>query len=120
MAWSGTLCTSADVDAKVGSGVSASVTEAFKNSYVLAAESYINVLANYNFTDNYAGLNADVKYILGEACSNLCAIYAVMFDMSGYNSTRQAENIINICWQRFNQCIKLLNVESGLDFLKNA
>ena len=120
MAWSGTLCTSADVDAKVGNGVSASVTEAFKNSYVLAAESYINTLCKYNFTDNFSSLNVNVKYIVSEACSNLTAIYSISYDISGYNSSREAENLINICWQRFMQCIKLLNEDDNLNFVKGV
>jgi len=120
MVWSGTLCTSEDVDAKVGSDVSASVTDAFKNSYVIAAESYICVLTGYNWIDNFASLNTDIKYIVSEACSNLTAIYAIAYDTSNYNSTREAENLINILWQRFNQIIKLLNEVNATDFSKNA
>lgn len=120
MAWDGTLCTSADVDAKVGNGISASVTEAFKNSYVLGAESYICVLTGYNWIDNFESLNEDVKYIVSEACSNLTAIYAISYDLKGYNSPREAENLINILWQRFNQIIKLLNEVKATDYTKNA
>lgn len=120
MAWDGTLCTEADINAKVGNGISASVTEAFKNSYVKAAESYICILTGYNWIDNFPSLNADVKYIVSEACSNLTAIYAISYDTSNYTSTREAENLINILWQRFNQIIKLLNEVEATDYTKNA
>ena len=122
MAHQGIFATSAECIFKMGNGYdSVKVDEDRINELCLQAESYINVLCNFNFSDVYAAtLNVDVKYILSEAASNLVAIYGIQYDMSGYNSSREAENIINVNWARFNQCIKLLNGQNQRDFINNA
>jgi hypothetical protein len=119
MADTGIFATTAEILRKAGLGASAvSSDEAYTNDFIAQAESYINVLCSQNFSDVYATLNTDIKCILKEAASNLAAIYVVQYDVAGYSSDRRAENIINILWQRFNQCIKLLNEKDKSDFVK--
>jgi hypothetical protein len=119
MADTGIFATTAEILRKAGLGASATSSAGeYTNDFIAQAESYINVLCSYNFSDAYASLNADIKCILKEAASNLAAIYVVMYDISGYSSDRRAENIINILWQRFNHCIKLLNEKDKTDFVR--
>ena len=114
----GIFATTAEVQRKVGAGASAtSNSETYINDFMTQAESYINVLTATNYSDTYTTLNVDKKGILKEAASNLAAIYVVQYDISGYDSTREAENIINILWQRFVQCIKILNDSNARTFL---
>ncbi len=121
MADLGIFATTAEVQNKVGAGASSvSNTEAFINDFMTQAESYINVLCRFNFSDAYAAQNIDVKGILKEAASNLAAIYVVQYDTDGYSSLREAENIINICWARFVQCTSLLRDQKQVDFMKTA
>lgn len=121
MAEAGTLAINADVLIKCGSGVSAtSSAEAYTNEYILQAESYINNATRYNWTDNYAALNADVKYTLKEATSNLAAIYVISYDPSGYQSLSQAELLINLCWIRFKQCLFVLMDQKTQTFITGA
>ena len=99
MVYSEIFATSAEVLQKAGFGASAtSSAAAYITSFMYQAESYINVLCHYNFSDNYSTLNDDVRGILKEAASNLAAIYVIQYDTRGYPSTRDAENIINICY----------------------
>jgi len=124
MAHEGIYATFEECIVKMGNGYdSVTIDEDRINEFCLQAESYINVLCRKVFAVDaaaFAALNAGKKYILSEAASNLVAIYAVQYDTSGYHSVREAENIINVCWQRFNQCIKLLNAEGSIDFITNA
>src|SRR3990167_6903439 len=109
MADAGIFATTAEVQRKVGVGASStSNAEAYINQYMTEAESFINDLTGFNWSDRYSALNVDKKGILKEAASNLAAIYVLQYDTSGIVRQREAENRINILWQRFNQCCKLL------------
>jgi len=121
MTHTGIFATSDECIFKMGNGYDATnVTEARINDLCAQAESFINVLCRYNFSDNYAGLNADVKRILSEAASNLVAIYGAQYDASGYGSQREQENIININWARFIQCIALLKDQKAVTYMAGA
>ena len=111
MADTGIFCTTAEVQRKAGENASStSNTEAYINDYVAQAESRINSVCRYNYSDNYSSLDNDVKNILKEVASNIAAIYVIQFDMSGFDSRGEAENMINV-----------LNagVMSGLSLLKD-
>lgn len=121
MADTGIFATTAEVQRKVGANASTtSNVEAYINQYMTEAESYINVLTRKNWSDVYSALNADVKGILKEAASNLAAIYVIIYDMSGFNSTRIAENRVNVLWSRFIQCCKVLISQNSEVFVTNA
>lgn len=97
MVYTGIFATLAEVQAKAGDGASAtSKAEAFVNQYMTEAESEINTVTRYNFSDNYAALNVDVKGILKKIASNLAAIDVIQFDMSGFTSRTEAEDMINV------------------------
>lgn len=121
MGHEGIFATSAECIAKMGNGYdSTGVTEAMINQFCAEAESYINILCRTNYSDTYAGLNTDVKKILTEACSCLVGVYGISYNLSGFNSPREAENIININWARFENCIHLLNEDGAVSFINNA
>lgn len=123
MAHEGIYATAAQVTQKAGAGASATASaEAFINSFLLQAENYINVMCRVVFATNtteFNALNAGVSSLLTEAASNLAAIYIAQYDLSGYASAREAENIINMNWARFTQCIKLLNEQKAAGFISD-
>jgi hypothetical protein len=97
MADTGIFATTAEVGYKAGANASATAkAEAYVNSYMTQVESQINSMCRYNFSDNYASLNADVKGVLKEVASNLAAIYVIQYDMSGFTSRIEAEDMINV------------------------
>ena len=117
----GIFATTAEVGYKVGAGASAtSNSEAYINSYMTQVESQINVLCRYNFSDNYAGLNADVKGILKEVASNLAAIYVIVYDMSGYGSRVEAENLVNVLRDAALRGLSILRDKKVQDFMVGA
>lgn len=121
MADTGIFATTAEIGYKAGANASAtSKAEAYTNSFIAQAESFINTATLYNWSDAYAGLNADVKGILKEAGSSLAAIYVIQYDMSGFTSRQEALIMVNILWARTDECIKLLIKEANRTFVQEA
>lgn len=118
MADTGIFCTTAEVERKAGANCSAtSKAEAYTNDYVAQAESVINSMCRYNFSDNYATLNADTKQILKEVASNLAAIYVIMYDMSGFTSRIEAEDMINVLRDAALRGLSILRDKKVQDFI---
>lgn len=109
MADTGIFATTAEVERKAGANVSSvSKAEAYVNDYMTQAESYINAATHKNWSDVYSTLNVDVKGILKEAASNLAAIYAINYNMSGFTSRAEAELMIKVLYRRLKDCIEVL------------
>jgi len=118
---SGIFATTAEVERKAGANASTvSVAEAYVNDYMTQAESTINVMTRYNWSDAYSGLDVDVKGILKEAASNLAAIYVITYDMSGFTSRGEAESMINILRDGFLRNIQMLKDIKQQTFTNNA
>jgi len=121
MADTGIFATTAEVSRKAGANASAtSNVEAYINDYITQAEATINVMTKFNWSDAYSGLNVDVKGILKEAASNLAAIYVIQYDMSGFTTRGEAENMITILRDGFNRNIQLLKEQTQKDFTNGA
>lgn len=121
MADTGIFCSGTEVIRKAGSGASATATaEAYTNDFITQAESEINAVCRYNFSDDYSSLNADVKGLLKQAASNLAAIYVVSYDMSGYDSRTEAENVINVLRDGYLRALSLLRDKKVQKFIQEA
>ena len=121
MADTGIFATTAEVQRKTGSGASAtSNTEAYINDYMTQVESLINAYCRFNFSDAYSSLNVDVKGILKEVASNLAAIYVIAYDMSGYDSRTEAEDLINILRDGALRGLSVLRDKKAQDFINGA
>jgi hypothetical protein len=121
MADTGIFATTAEVQRKAGANASGtSNVEAYINDFMTQVESLINVSCRYNFSDNYASLNVDVKGILKEVASNLAAIYVIQYDMSGYTTRIEAEDLINILRDGALRGLSLLRDRKAIDFINGA
>ncbi|MCR4342699.1 MAG: hypothetical protein NUV40_02195 [Patescibacteria group bacterium] len=121
MADTGIYATTAEVQYKAGANASAvSNTEAYINSFMTQAESLINAVCRYNFSDNYSTLNVDVKGILKEVASNLAAIYVITYDMSGFTSRSEAESMINVLRDGALRGLAVLRDKKVQEFLNDA
>lgn len=95
MADEGIYTKNADIQARAGINANAtSKATAATDVYVLDVESSINVATRYNWSDAFAGLNADVAGILTETGASLCAINVINSDMGSYTSRGEAESMI--------------------------
>ena len=121
MADTGIFATTAEVQRKAGANASTtSNTEAYINDYMTQAESLINATCRYNFSDNYSTLNVDVKNILKEVASNLAAIYVIQYDMSGFTSRVEAEDMINILRDAALRGLSILRDQKVVTFINGA
>jgi hypothetical protein len=121
MADLGIFATTAECQRKAGANASSvSNVEAYINDFITQAESLINSVCRFNFSDAYAGLDTDVKGLLKEAASNLVAIYVIQYDMSGFTSRIEAEDMINVLRDAALRAISLLRDKKVQDFINNA
>jgi len=109
---------------KTGSNVNTKFTgltaEADWEVLILQAESYINSVTRYNWTDAYSTLNVDVKYILEDAVSCLAAMYAITYEMGGYTSGNEAQTMLDFLHDRVQTLIKELKEIKVRDFVTGA
>ncbi|MCK4501311.1 hypothetical protein KAU11_12495, partial [Candidatus Babeliales bacterium] len=90
------------------------------NQYISEAESEINDTLRYNFSDNYTALNDDVKKILKRAASSLAAIDVISYDMSGFTSRTEAEDMINVLRDSYLRAVSIMRDKKVQDFMVNA
>ena len=103
---------------KVGAGASATANvEAYINDFMTQAESEINVVTRNNWSDVYSSLNVDVKGLLKMIASNLAAIYVIQYNMAGYTSRVEAEDMINILRDAALRGMSLLRDKKVEDFI---
>ena len=109
---------------KCGLGVSVvSSSEAYANSFIQQAEALINSLSRKVYaadTAAFTALPATTKYLLTLAASNIAAIYAITYDMSGYSSRIEAEDVINILRDGALQALSLLRDKKTALFLEQG
>lgn len=109
MAEAGTFCINADVEKKAGANCSAtSKAEAYTNIYIQEVEGLIMCECRHDFKTDYATLNASIKELLRQATSDMAAMYVIIYDMSGYTSRTESENMINVLYRLYRNAIKLL------------
>ena len=121
MADDGIFATNAQIEMKCGANCSAtSKAVGYTDVYSLQVESFINIVTRYNWSDAYAALNADVKHLLSEVATNLIAIYVIQYDMSGFTSRVEAEDMINILRDAALRGLALLRDKKTQDFMVNA
>jgi len=119
MAVTSIMTTEAVIKAKAGAQV-ATIVDGVYDVWVLQAESTVNIFARLNYSDSYAALNADVKYLMGDIVSSLVAIQAVAYDMSGYTSRTEAEDIINVQRDAALRGMSLLRDKKVQTFINDA
>lgn len=94
-----TFCVSGATLAKAGANVADPLpmidTDYSVDVWITEAESTINVLTRTDYTTSYASLSDAKKKILQDVASSLSAIMAIQYDMSGYTSRVEAEDMIN-------------------------
>ena len=121
MADTGIFATTEEVQRKAGANASTtSNVEAYINDFMTQAESQINAETSYNWSDAYAGLNADTKAILKLAASNLAAMYVIQYDMSGFTSREEAETMLDVLYDGYRNAIKTLRDKAQAQFVQDA
>ena len=120
MADEGIFATTAEVQRKVGAGVSStSNTETFINQYMTEAESFINNVCGVNYSDSFSNLNVDKKGILKRWAVCLAAINVINYDTTGMNQ-REAETRMDVLHDEAQKCQAEMKMKRGTDFATAA
>lgn len=120
MADTGIFATTAQVQAKVGANASSTYnTEAMINQFMTEAESLINNVTRFNWSDVYSTLNVDVKGILKMAASAKAAMMVISADMSGMYLL-EAQTRLNVLAFEYDEAIKRLQDQEVKKFINGA
>ena len=101
----------------MGSGVDAGFTTTMQDIVGVYTEAFLCVLVKYDIVTNWASLNAIYKLIFSEYACRMIAIEGIKYNMAGYTSRIEAEDMINIHWARCKQIIEVLKMGGIRDYL---
>ena len=91
------MTTEVEIQQKAGAGVNAAAfTTTEMTAANLRAESLVCCILRYDASTNYGTLQTFAKLILNDICSSFAAIEAICYDMSGYTTRIEAEDMINV------------------------
>ena len=122
MADAGEWAKDADILLRVGTKASATVKAAgWFDKIIVDVEGIVNAATRTDWNAlGVAGLNNTVEGILREATACLAAIEGISWDMSGFTSRVEAEDMVNILRDRALLCISILRDKKTQEFMKNA
>lgn len=105
---------------KAGANMALTIPEAAWTEWISGSMSTINCVARNNWSDSFATLNDDVKNILVDISSSLVAINAIQFDMSGYTSRIEAEDMVNIQRDTALRGLSIIRGQKVVDFINGS
>lgn len=111
MAHEGIFFTKAELDVFVGENVDTTgYTEANINKAALQVQAYINGILRMNITSAiYSALDSGIKEVLSIAAASLASIQFITYNMAGYTSRIEAENMVNANWATHKKMMLLIN-----------
>lgn len=121
MADAGQFVTDAQILTRCGANISATVAAAgWFDEIIVSVEAFINSATRFDYTaaDSSATLDASVRGILTETAACLAAIEGITFDMSGFTSRTEAEDMINVLRDIALRNISILRDEKTQTFIK--
>jgi hypothetical protein len=108
----------ANIQARAGANASATAkATAATDVYVLDVEAFINDACLYNFSDKYASLNDDVKFLLMDVGACICAMYVISYDMSNFSSRSEAQTMLDFLDSRYKAGLEILRAKVTQTFM---
>ena len=123
MANAGQFAQDADILLRVGTNASATVKAAgWFDTIILDVEAVINCVTRYDWStaDAATALNASVRGVLIDTGACLAAIQGINFDMSGFTSRTEAEDMITLLRDTALRNLSVLRDLKTQTFIKGA
>jgi hypothetical protein len=121
MAFSGITATEDEIDQKLGKNIDLAFTDTMKTQALLMAESVLNVMTRFNWSDWYATTpNSDIKYIVTDATTAFVAIEGIRYNMEQYIIISEAEAMIANLRETFVRNISILKNINSQTFIFGA
>ena len=109
MAATSVLSTDAEMLAMAGANVDATgFADANKTAWGIQAEDFLCMLTNYDLVTNVATLGANFKQMLSEYVSRYVAVSGITYEMAGFSSIVEAEDMIQVHVYRMEKIEKIL------------
>jgi len=108
------MCLSTDVVIKAGTNAPTLPTDADYDTIIEEAEDFLIAVTKSDLVTNWATISSG---ILSEYCARSGAIQVITYNMSGYTSRVEAEDMINVHLFRMGQIVTLLENSDVQDFL---
>ena len=108
MAFVGITATEAQIDQKSGANVSTAFTDTMKTQSLLMAENYLNVETGKNWSDDFSGLDVDVKSLVTSYTASWVASDAINYDIDaiGRGTANLMLNVLRDIMQRSLETLK--------------
>lgn len=123
MADAGQFAQDADILLRVGTNASATVKAAgWFDTIILDVEAKINVFTRYDWStaDAATTLNTTVRGLLIDTGACLAAIEGISWDMSGFTSRIEAEDMINVLRDTALTNMSILRDKKNQKFMQEA
>ena len=115
------MSTEAEINQKLGDNISTGFTDAMKTAAGLRAESIVNAVARFNFSDWFAGSpNADVKGLFSDIVSSSIAIEGLTYKPTGEDGAMnriEFEDKVNILRDSMLRGLSILKDKKAQDFI---
>lgn len=117
MAYTGTIVTVAEMQFMAGENRDATGdVEANHNFLAFYAEAFLSNLVKFDLVTGWANLTANYKQLFTEWAARYAATQLIAYNMAGYTSRVEAEDMINVHIFRMQAIEKILNESSIQDF----
>ena len=123
MADAGQFAKDADILLRVGANANAAVKAAgWFDTIILDVEAVINCMTRFNYSafDTATAINGDVRGILIDTGACLAAIEGISYDMSGFVTRTEAENMVNILRDTALRNLSILRDKKVQEFITEA
>lgn len=107
-----------DVTPYLGELVDATYDVTMQDNVGMDAEAYITTLCRYDWVANLANLDANSKRLLSEFVARMIAVAGIAYNMAGFTSRIEAENMLNIHIWRIGKIEKILADQKGVTYIK--
>ena len=85
------------------------------------AEAYLSDLMKFELTAAaFTALNATTKVLISEWAARMAGCDLIKYNMAGYTSRIEAEDMINILYTRAMECIETIIMQDKKDFLSGG
>lgn len=123
MADAGRFAKDTDILLRVGTNASATVKAAgWFDTIIVDCEAIISCACRFDWVaaDTATAIDPKVRDILVDCGACLAAIEGISWDMSGFTSRTEAEDMINVLRDRYLFCISILRDKKVQQFMINA
>lgn len=117
MAYNGVIVTEAEMQFMAGENVDATGDNEDNHNYLAEyAEAYLCNLVKYDIVTNWASLTTIYKQLFTEWAARYAGMQLIAYNMAGYTSRQEAEDMIDIHAWRMNLIESILKDASVSDF----